>query len=241
MIKKVERVSSNINKIKYREKVEWVNYWYSNSLYNENHLQKRILMIGDSLSRQYRTNLEEITGIPVDFIGVSSLVFDELFLKSIENFFELNPRKYLLINIQIGVHGIVELTAKEEKKEFYKLYKEQYKKIIDFLRDKTGKIVLSNSTEVIKAPSKDNTNKYIFTLWKHFHFKRSEVVDQLYEKELNVRNKIVKDLAIECNVELNDLNEVMKSERKKFKHIDSIHYEKKSKKYFAKKLSEFLK
>ncbi len=91
----IARAAHHIDCGKRREKIEWLNYWWSSA---DADAPKRYLLIGDSISRQYRGKLETISGVPVDYIGTSSFVLDERFLKEIEAFFDLGGGKNVLGN-----------------------------------------------------------------------------------------------------------------------------------------------
>lgn len=73
--KKINLGKNSFDYAPYRESVEWGNYWWDNANEIRN---DRILLIGDSTSREYRSTLAEYMGKPVDFIGSSSTVTDEL-------------------------------------------------------------------------------------------------------------------------------------------------------------------
>lgn len=86
MIKKVE---NNYLPSMLREDIEWLNFWWARA--NKNSI-RRYLLIGDSISRRYRDALEKELDMPVDYLGTSSLLLDELFLKEIEGFFNWGGR-----------------------------------------------------------------------------------------------------------------------------------------------------
>lgn len=219
---------------KYREEIEWTNTWVSKA--NQKIQETSILLIGDSLSREFRSTLEKQTGWIVDYIGVSSLVSDVQTLKIIDTFFSIWNRKYDLIHIQLGDHGILTM-ENENISSFYYEYQTGYEQVIEYLMDKSKYIVLGTSTQVIVYPK--YKNKVLNYLWVHFHSVDSEIIDKRYEEHILIRNDIVRNISNKYGLGLNDLYCSVKE--KKFKHKDHVHYENKSKHFFSESVAGFLR
>lgn len=69
-----------------REKIEWFNYWIEDA----NQEKKRILLIGDSVTRQYRKILNNVVateGYVCDLIATSHSILDEVLEKELKFFF----------------------------------------------------------------------------------------------------------------------------------------------------------
>lgn len=233
MIKKVE---NNYLPSMLREDIEWLNFWWARA--NKNSI-RRYLLIGDSISRRYRDALEKELDMPVDYLGTSSLLLDELFLKEIEGFFNWGGVDlYSAIQVQIGYHGINEIGIETDKK-FYALYKEQYSNLIKYLLKKTKKLVLASTTPVIHNYH-SFSNRYLKYIIGNLHPLFMEHVNEHVDRELIVRNQIVQDLAQDFDLTFNDLYLYMKNEGKKYRHVDDVHYEHKSDVFIAKKVAYYM-
>lgn len=219
-----------------REDIEWLNFWWARA--NKNSI-RRYLLIGDSISRRYRDALEKELDMPVDYLGTSSLLLDELFLKEIEGFFNWGGVDlYSAIQVQIGYHGINEIGIETDKK-FYALYKEQYSNLIKYLLKKTEKLVLASTTPVIHNYH-SFSNRYLKYIIGNLHPLFMEHVNEHVDRELIVRNQIVQDLAQDFDLTFNDLYLYMKNEGKKYRHVDDVHYEHKSDAFIAKKVAYYM-
>ena len=231
----IERIEHPFNIIKSYEKIEWLNYWLDQANAVNHNNGRRILLIGDSTSRAYRSELADLYKNPVDYIGVSSIFLDEFCLREIELFFEFQTEPYELIQIQIGCHGIENMPVEWDKGEFYKCYEKQYKKVIDFLQTRTKKIVLATTTPIVRYnPEQKMILKKIYN---KLHLYKSEKIDYDYETDITIRNQIVKSL-VKDGIVLNDLYELML--KHKMKHIDHIHYEKRSNRIIAESILKHL-
>ena len=217
-----------------REEIEWLNYWWANA---DKECTERYLLIGDSVSRGYRGSLEKISGIPVDYIGTSSLILDELFLREIDIFLiGGGVDMYSAIQVQIGIHGIMDIKT-ELNGDFYDVYRNQYKNLIEFLLEKTKRLVLASTTPVIDRYW-NCSNKYLSFILRNTHPLCMEHINERMDKELSIRNNMARDIAKEYSLIFNDLYFYMRNEGKKFRHIDEIHYEKKSNVFMARKVAE---
>ncbi|MCX4320778.1 MAG: hypothetical protein OSJ44_13830, partial [Lachnospiraceae bacterium] len=212
-----------------------LNYWWAKA---DRECTGRYLLIGDSVSRGYRGSLEKVLGMPVDYIGTSSLILDELFLHEIESFFDWGGVDlYRAIQVQIGIHGILEINT-ELNSDFYDMYKNQYQNLIEYLSEKTKRLVLASTTPVINRYW-NCSNKYLAFIFSNLHPLCIEKINEQMDKELSIRNNITRDLAKEYGLAFNDLYSYMRNEGKKFRHIDEIHYEKKCNIFIARKVAEY--
>lgn len=95
---RLSEIISHDPKTVQRAKIEWTNTWISDADHPE---KKRILIIGDSVMRQVRGNLESQLGLPVDYIGSSSMLNDRLFLGILDYFFDNTPEyRYEAVFVQ---------------------------------------------------------------------------------------------------------------------------------------------
>lgn len=234
-LERKKRVKKRIDYAPYREKIEWANYWWDNA-YEER--KDRILLIGDSTSRAFRSTLAQYLKRPVDFMGSSSTVTDELFIKELETFLSVKEYSYDAVHVQLGSHGIVAEGGQKLPQDYYDYYAASYEDMVCFLKEKCEKIVLATATQVII--SKKIKSPILKRLYAHFHTKKSEHIDEQFEAGIQIRNKIVCDIAKKHGLEVNDLYRYMNQEGSKFRHIDHIHYEKKAKMFIAKRVADYL-
>ncbi len=228
----IERVAHGFDIASSYEETEWLNYWIDQA---DAKNEKRILLIGDSTSREYRSTLAKKYGHSVDFIGLSSIFLDEFCLRQIELFFEFQKIPYELIQIQLGCHQLENLPAEWDRQAFYEAYRKQYANVIAFLKSRTKKLVLATTTQIVEFRAPDNP--ILRRLYAKFHTHRQERVDQTYETDIQIRNRIVRELA-SGDVGFNDLYALMKSAH--MRHVDHVHFEKKSKKVIAEAVLSFL-
>ena len=144
---------------------------------------------------------------------------------------------YRAIQVQIGIHGINEINT-ELNDSFYVVYKEQYRNLIEYLLEKTKRLVLASATPVINQYW-NCSNRYLAFIFSSLHPLCVEHINERVDKELTRRNKIAYDLAREYGLAFNDLYRYMRNEGKKFRHVDEIHYEKRSNIFIARKVSEY--
>ena len=115
-----------------REDIEWSNVWIEKA-YDKN--RKRILLIGDSLTRHIRKSLNQILSpeYVVDLIANSYDISDYLFENDINNFFLNKEYYYEYILIQItSHHGFSSLCS--ESFEYEQIYIKYFQKFVDFLK-----------------------------------------------------------------------------------------------------------
>lgn len=109
--------------IKNREDIEWSNFWWEDA----NRECSRILFVGDSVTRGYRSLLNSIlknTGYVIDLCAFSSSITDDLTDKMLTGFFSVSEYSYESIGIQLGgQHGFkLQCCINEEDREIFKKY-----------------------------------------------------------------------------------------------------------------------
>ncbi len=228
----IKRVSHTFELASCYEETEWLNYWIDHADKKDS---RRILLIGDSTSREYRSTLAQRYGHSVDFIGLSSIFLDEFCLREIELFFEFQKIPYELIQVQIGCHQIENMAPSWDRQAFYEAYRQQYAYVMDFLKQHTKRLVLATTTPIVllNAPS----NPVIRRLYNRLHSYKNERIDPKYDTDIQIRNQIVRELAAN-GIGLNDLYLLMSQLH--MRHVDHVHYEKKSKKVIAESVLSFL-
>lgn len=136
-----------------REQIEWLNFWFDNG--NEKR-SDRVMLIGDSISREYRFALRILTKRPVDFFACSTSISDEKFYETLELFFSYKEYRQKKAQIQIGVHGIngfekaiTSNSIADYEKGFEKLVNYVLKYIPDLTIALTTAVVQANNLSVI--------------------------------------------------------------------------------------------
>lgn len=81
-----------------KEPVEWSNFWFDAADRSE---KRRFLLIGDSTVRMVRSTFAAVAGCPVDMLGSSSSLDDELFVIQTDAFFRSVPYSYEAIFVQM--------------------------------------------------------------------------------------------------------------------------------------------
>lgn len=89
------------NEMRWRENIEWQNMWWESA---RNVKVKRIALLGDSVTRAYRSRLNKnLEGkYVVDICASSSQITDSLLWKEYRFFFECNEWNYSRIIMQGG-------------------------------------------------------------------------------------------------------------------------------------------
>lgn len=235
---KIIRVESKYRKRKIREKIEWANYWMDKDHDKLDTKNKRILLVGDSTSREIRSTLTRVAKMPVDFIGSSSHVLDELLLRQIEFFFEFNDFHYEMIHIQFGCHGIESLPEGTDLESFYNEYRQQYLEVLKFLKKHCKILVAASATQIVKYPYQ--MNNVFCRIYNKIHIAAMEKADPVYEADIVMRNTIVNSICSDLSIPFNDLYMFMLETGKHMRHIDHVHYEKKAKKLIANRVLSFI-
>ena len=143
----------------------------------DNALVKRVLLIGDSITVGYRPYVQEKLKekFLVDMLSTSKSIDDPSFIKELN--YILNEYQYTLIHFNNGLHG--NHVSDDDYESFYK-------RVLKILKDKCNNVILVTSTPVTVVGD-------------------GEQLDIEADKRVNNRNVIVKKLAQENNLKVNDL------------------------------------
>lgn len=153
---------TGFNKEKDRENVEWSNTWIDNA---KNFGCPRILLVGDSVSREFRSSLGKLLPkYAVDFVGSSASIEDDLLYDVCDIFFKNKEYNYSLILVNIeGKHGMYLHTA--DNAEDAERYEQAYQKFLGYLYSHTPNIVILTTTPNVRVDNlkkfDDNVNKEI--------------------------------------------------------------------------------
>lgn len=202
----------------HREQIEWSNFWWEDA----NKRCDRILLIGDSVTRGYRSSLNNILkmqGYVVDLCAFSASVVDSLTEKMLKAFFAVTEYSYDYIGVQMGGQHDWSIKCCEDLED-RNLFKQFYKRYVIELKSKCKVLfLLSYTPTVLKEDlEKDNIER---------------------NKELICRNEIAKEVAFETNCQYIDLWSTILE--KECKHVDYIHFDREANQYIAICVSDFFR
>lgn len=201
-----------------RERIEWANSWWAEA----NMESPRILLIGDSTTRQFRGSMEMLmkNAFAIDLFAASFSVYDHKLHDNMECFFGEDEYRYDVIVLHYGVHhGLFKLCR--ESLENYNLYMEQYRRLVQYLYRKCNKIVIVTGTSEVM----DQDLNQIDTEW---------------EKEVIKRNSIAISVAQLCKCKVFDLYTLMKENQGIYKHCDRQHFSREADYFISYQLSTFM-
>ncbi len=196
--------------ISLREDIEWVNKWVEDA----DKQCRRVLTIGDSVARQYRTCLNDCLkseGYVADLLAVSYSIFDPRFMKEIEAFLETEEYKYDHILFHVGAHHGYRVRCLNDE-GISKLYTDKLLEILHKLDGYCGRLFVVTGTL-------ENEQEY------------SYVKDDGHNPEIIVRNHLLTNAAKANGWEVIDLNSHML--KSGFRYIDWVHFEDAAKSYIA--------
>lgn len=217
--------------IKQREDVEWGNYWWSDASNNRCN-NKRYLLIGDSTSRSYRSELEKVLRAKVDFFGTSARISDIMFWKQLECFLSFDEYQYDGIQIQLGYHGIC--LEQDDKANALEIWEGAYETLVQKLKKRTTNIVLASATHTVIFPNRRQMSifEYMIYKWKlKMYGAKAEIKDFEKNAIIQLRNEKVKEIALNNNLKFLDLYNLMIDSN--FRHIDGVHFEDSHKAYIV--------
>lgn len=172
------------NEAESREKIEWVNWWIEKA---HDITCKRILLIGDSVARDYRkvlnTRLRE-QGYVIDLLAMSHSIFDNLYLQGIKYYIEVIVAEYQYDYVIFNGgthHGYSVSCINQENKQ--REYCQKLKDILKVLeRINRNIITLGGTPENVTYPEARND-------------------------EIEVRNDLLKSVSLEAGYKFVDLYE----------------------------------
>lgn len=232
------------NEFQYRESIEWTNTWISDADQRRNQ-SKRYLLIGDSTSRMVRSTLERVAGCPVDMIGTSSALYDELFVKLIDGFFKDNLYHYDIAFVQLGHHGLRPVGGGVYGTYLlndYEDFEYDMRMFLSYLSQHTDRIIVESIFDSV-VPSHFRGKKLYLLLRQKIPFlRRLQLLHEQKDERLNSikhrKNDILMGLCNAMNISFLDINEFMN--HLNFIHEDHIHFEKAAKIVIAKKMIDFI-
>ncbi len=201
---------------KKREKIEWTNTWHY--LAND-YTQDRWLLIGDSVTRQFRPELQKLYGdsIAIDFWGTSYCIEDELFLNDLNIFMRHDDYIYSRIIVNIGAHHGYNYNYYELQTEYANFYR-AYNSLITYLEGFCDALLLCSCTPQ--------------TIPDH-----TEMMDEDCNKHIINRNKAIYCVAKERGHGFLDFYE--SSIKCGFGYVDNFHFRDNADIFFAESVKNF--
>lgn len=201
--------------LEHRERIEWSNFWWEDA----NTICNRILLVGDSVTRGYRSSLHNVLkeyGYAVDLCAFSASIVDVMTRKMLDAFFSVSEYTYEYIGIQMGGQHDWKIKCCKSPEDTY-LYKQFYKQYVLELKQKCRQVFLLSYTPTVLKENleMENTERNL---------------------ELMCRNEIVKEVASETDSFYIDLWDCILA--KNCKHTDWIHFDREANEYIAVYLAE---
>lgn len=212
-----------------REEIEWANFWIDQA---DQERKDRILLIGDSTARMVRSCLAKCTGRPVDLLASSSSFHDSMFINQMDCFFSEKGYEYDTIFVQVGHHGEIGIGGGTYKDEDWKIFEEEFRVLITFLKTMTEKVVIES---IFYTVFPDKRNKFVKMLIKCPE-KYDDITNEMKKKKTEIMFKVAKEL--ECKTL--DINKYMLKEGIRYRHVDHIHFEEKAKPFICQKMMEYV-
>lgn len=200
-----------------REEIEWLNYWIEAA----NSEKKRILLIGDSVARQYRKTLNDILasrGYVVDLVATSYGMTDPLLYEELFHFINVVHYNYEAIVFQLGAHHGYDIECKNSKKD-KELYEFHLRKILKMLANEKIQLIT-----VAGTPEREIDEK-------------GENIEN-HNGEICKRNEILSEISNQEKYVFIDLYEYMI--KHKFEQVDLFHYVRSSDECIANRIAEIL-
>ncbi len=221
-------ISQECIELRYRESVEWTNYWVDNANVP---CERRYLLIGDSNMRMVRRVLSQKSGCPVDLFATSAALDDAMFAYQIDAFFmQTTQYNYHTIFVQLGHHGIKSKNGELYHEEAdYTQFKHDFSALLHYLTQFTNRIVVMSIFDNVMPEGKMKTLLH----WLHL---TPEKPDMRYNIIKHRKNEIMKEVVAEeyahdDNVRYHDI--LTEVSQQHFVHKDHIHYYGKTYKWIA--------
>ncbi len=199
-----------------RERIEWTNCWWSEACKKK----ERILLVGDSVTRNMRGRLEKLlySTCAVDLFATSFSIHDSLFWKHLKLYLETSEYMHSCIIVQYGVQHGKNLRCSENEKNKQE-FREQYVRLLEVLHEHCEKIVLLTSNSNMLKPDFIKIN-------------------EAAEREIVCRNRIIEDIGKQLGYRVFDFYSLIRE--REYKFIDHVHIEGEGYDYAARVLLRFL-
>lgn len=181
-----------------REPIEWLNYWIEDA----NEYRRRIILIGDSVTRDLRKKLNFYLGegYCVDLLAMSYSILDDMVLEEIKHFFKRTPYQYDFIIYHLGAHHGYGIECIKSERAVSQ-YTDRVREILVELKKFSDNIGVMTLTLEGCADEESGLN---------------------HNKEIKKRNKILKAVSKELDLLFYDLNQEI--DYKIMRYIDRCHF-----------------
>lgn len=223
----------------HRENIEWLNYWIEDA----NKSKKRIILIGDSVTRDCRKWLSIFIGkkYAVDLLAMSYSVVDKAAVEEIKHYFDTTIYEYEFILFNYGSHHGYFMKCSENHEDERK-YEKSIIKMLDVLlkynsnvvnisatperkEDENGNIIENHNIEIfhrnniVNKVSKEKGIPYI-DIYSKMIEQKNIYLDWCHFKDrgyLDIVEEIIKKLFKEIDVNIPDFIDSIKEFDKRIK------------------------
>lgn len=205
---------TEIKRLDKRASTEWLNFWFDRGFECRD---DRILLMGDSVTREYHSALFQLINRPVDFFATTASISSDRFYETLELFFSYEEYRQKKAHIQVGLHGINGFCCAVHNNsiaEFEKDYEKLVTTVLKYIPD----VTVASLTPVVKA---DDFSKF----------------DDKINNEVLKRNEVIQKIGQKYNLPVNDLYALMRNEI----HRDFVHYPKEGSEKIARRVAEVMK
>lgn len=185
-----------------REKIEWLNYWIEDA---NREGQKRILLLGDSVTRELRKQLAFFLSeeYAVDVLAMSYNICDDMALEEIRHFLQSSVYQYDYIFYQMGAHHGYHIECAERPEDADR-FETRSMEILGVLMQHSSNVIALAST--LESDIREGRRK----------------ISCEYGKETERRNRILETAARRSGIPFYDLNARIDYERVRF--TDRFHF-----------------
>lgn len=196
-----------------REGTEWSNFWFDRSDSQEG---GRILLVGDSTSRKVRSTLARMSGRPVDLLGSSSALDDELFVSQVDCFFTGTLYRYDIIFVQVGNHSRISKDGTPYTDADHAKFRRDYLALLSFLGQFAPIVIPQTVLTMVHAPAGK----------LHYLLRRLHLEKELPDREANAvllkKNETILEASVEAGLKPLDICTMIGS--RGFPRVDHVHY-----------------
>lgn len=176
-----------------------------------------------------RSTLAREMKCPVDMIGSSSNIYDELFVNLIDSFFNNSLYHYDAIFVQMGHHGRMGIDGSAFTRNDLTRYEENMKSLLQFLQQFSRTVIVETIFDAV-VPATRFQQLLIRLRMKQ------EKLDPKINAVTQAKNTVLSSICQNSHYHLLDINSFMNNLH--YLHIDHIHFEQRAKKVIARRMKE---
>lgn len=169
---------------------------------------------------------------PVDMIGTSANIYDELFVNLIDSFFNNTSYRYDAIFVQMGHHGRMGMDGGEFTEKDLSRYKEDMTSLLAFLQQFCQYIIVETIFDAVIPVSR--FQRLLIRLRM-----KQEKPDAKINGITQAKNSILFSICKNAPYRILDINDFMNHHH--YLHIDHIHFEQRAKRVIANRMFEEIK